>query len=192
MEEPPVVDSALTEREIFAGLDPRCPAEVRRRQALVDVTYWSFDGRLHRGQLVLDRALVDDVRAVFEIARRLRFPIGSAIPLADRRFWRGGRWSDDLSMAANNTSAFQYRTIAGSRVLSRHALGRALDINPLQNPVVGRRSVAPPGARHDPRAPGTLTADHPIVRELRRRGWQWGGRWRNPRDFQHFEKPVKR
>lgn len=31
-------------------------------------------------------------------------------------------------MAADNSSAFNYRTIAGTDRLSRHALGRAVDI----------------------------------------------------------------
>jgi len=183
-----VTDSDMTEDEAFAGLAPKCPEEIRRRQKLVTVTYYAFDRRVHRGQVVVDAALEEDIQAVFEVALRERFPIHSVIPISDRRFRKDGRWDDDLSMAANNTSAFNYRKITGGKRLSRHALGRAIDINPLQNPYIKGSLVLPPGATYDPRAEGTLTEDHPVVREFLRRGWTWGGNWDVPKDYQHFEK----
>ena len=98
-------------------------------------------------------------------------------------------WSDEASMAADNTSAFNYRLIAGTDRLSRHATGRALDINPRRNPAVypdGR--IAPAGAVYRPGSPGTFTGEHPVVLAFRERGWRWGGDFTHLQDYHHFEK----
>ena len=187
-----VTDSRMTAAEVFDGLDPRCPKELRDRQAVVAVTYPGFDGKPHSGQLVVDRDLEKDVLAVFEVVRAEKFPLRSVIPVAHPAFRKGGRWDDDLSMAANNTSGFNYREVTGGTSLSRHALGRAIDVNPLQNPYVKGKLTLPPQARYDPGAPGTLTADHPVTRAFIARGWEWGGNWKSLKDYQHFEKPPPR
>ncbi len=185
----PIVDSQMTPDQAFDGLDPGCPDAIRARQTLVRVLYYSFDGKVHTGQLVIDRDLEPDIRTVFEEALRERFPIRSVIPIADPRFRKDGRWDDDLSMAADNTSAFNYRVVTGSARLSRHAYGRAIDINPFHNPYVKGGIALPPGAQYKPQASGTLTADHPLVRTFLRLGWEWGGNWTSLKDYQHFEKP---
>ena len=92
-------------------------------------------------------------------------------------------------MAADNSSAFNYRLIAGTDRLSRHALGCAVDINPRENPAVyPDNRIAPPGAVWRPEKPGTFTADHPVVRTFREKGWLWGGDFTHLRDYHHFEK----
>lgn len=192
-EAPVIVDSQMTEQEAFDGLDPACPAEIRNKQKIVVVTYYSDDGKLHRGQLVIDGELEQDIKKVFEVVLRERTPIRSVIPASHPRFRLNGRWDDNLTMEANNTSAFNYRAKTGGGSLSVHAYGRAIDINPLINPYISvrkrRRTVQPKGAQYDPKVPGTLTATHPIVRTFIELGWQWGGNWKNPKDYQHFEKP---
>ena len=54
---------------------------------------------------------------------------------------------DGPSIRANNSSAFNFRFIAGTGVLSNHSRGMAVDINPLYTPYVktngGRTVVAP-------------------------------------------------
>ena len=94
-------------------------------------------------------------------------------------------------MAANNTSAFNYRTIAGTVRLSNHASGRAIDINPRQNPYIKGQVVQPPGAKYEPNAEGTLTEEHPVVRAFLKLGWAWGGHWTTTQDYQHLEKPNR-
>ncbi|MFY9571516.1 MAG: M15 family metallopeptidase [Blastocatellia bacterium] len=185
----PIIDSAKEKNEVFDGLDARCPEEIRKRQRVVKVLYYSFDDKIHQGQLVIDRALEDDIQTVFQVALRERFPIHSVIPISDRRFRKDGRWDDDLSMAANNTSGFNYRQTTGGTQLSNHAFGRAIDINPLQNPYVKEGVALPPGAKYDPSVEGTLTATDPIVRNFQRLGWKWGGEFTSLKDYQHFEKP---
>jgi hypothetical protein len=187
----PIIDSRMTEGEAFDGLDPKCPKEIRERQRIVKLKYYSADGKIHQGQLVIDAALKDDIKKVFALALKERFPIYSVIPISDKRFRKDSRWDDELSMEANNTSAFNYREVTGGGRLSNHASGRAIDINPFQNPYIKGDLILPRGAKYDPSIAGTFTSDHPIVRAFLQLGWVWGGNWTSPRDYQHFEKPLK-
>jgi hypothetical protein len=187
----PIIDSNMTEKEAFEGLDPNCPDEIRKRQRLITVKYYSMDKQVHQGQLVIDRELTKDVKKIFALALKLRFPIYSVIPISDKRFRKDGRWDDELSMEASNTSAFNYREVTGGGRLSNHAYGRAIDINTFLNPYIKGDIVLPHGATYDPKREGTFTADNPMVREFLRLGWAWGGNWASPIDYQHFEKPLK-
>ena len=93
-------------------------------------------------------------------------------------------------MAANNTSAFNCRPVAGTSRWSEHAYGRAIDVNPVQNPYVAGRHVSPPAGRRYAdragRAPGMIRAGDAVVRAFAAAGWGWGGAWRTARDYQHF------
>lgn len=176
-----MVDSAMDFVQAVAGT--AAPREVVETLGLIDVCHLGFDGCRHRGQLVIHRDLVADIEEVFALLEQWRFPIAGVVPIV-----RYG-WSDGVSMAADNSSAFNYRTVAGTDRLSRHALGRAVDINPRENPAVypdGR--IAPTGAVYRPGNPGTFTEDHPAVCAFLERGWRWGGHFDHMRDYHHFEK----
>lgn len=189
----PVIDSNMSEKEAFDGLNPGCPHEVAKRQKLVNVKYYSFDEKVHQGQLVIDAELEEDIRLVFEEALKHHFPIHSVIPISDKRFRKNDRWDDDLSMEANNTSAFNYRLVTGSSTkLSNHAFGRAIDINPFQNPYIKGNIISPKNSKYDPTAAGTLSKDNPVVQAFIRLGWEWGGNWDTRKDYQHFEKPLRK
>jgi peptidoglycan LD-endopeptidase CwlK len=184
-----VVDSKLTlEQAIKEHLAPGCPPAIAARQRVVDVTYTSLDGKLHQGQIVVDERVEADVSEVFALIRDTKFPVRSVIPISDPAFLTDGRWDDNKSTAANNTSAFNYRAMTGSKKLSMHACGLALDLNPALNPYIKGKKVEPPGAVYDPSVPGTLTADHPITRKFKALGWRWGGDFTTLKDYQHFEK----
>jgi peptidoglycan LD-endopeptidase CwlK len=92
-------------------------------------------------------------------------------------------------MLDNNTSGFNYRKVKGTAVLSTHSKGRAVDINPLLNPQIKNGKTIPSSSVYKPEAPGTLTRKSPLVEEFLKKGWNWGGRWRSTKDYQHFEKP---
>lgn len=187
----PIIDSNMSPDEAFDGLDLQCPKSIRDRQKIVSVLYWGFDKKVHRGQLILDRDLEKDVIEVFEVALNNKFSIQSVVPVSHPKFRKDGSWSDDLSMAANNSSGFNYRPITGGAGLSNHALGRAIDINPVQNPYIKANITLPPDAKYVPEAEGTLTAEHPVTKAFLARGWKWGGNWKSLKDYQHFEKPAK-
>lgn len=176
-----IVNGDLDFARAVAGT--KAPPEILDTLRLIDVRYCGFDGREHWGRLVVHRDLAGEVAELFALMERQRFPIGGVAPIV--RFG----WSDEASMAADNSSAFNYRTIAGTNRLSRHALGRAVDINPWENPAIypdGR--IAPPGASWRPGQPGVFDSDHPVVLAFRERGWSWGGDFTHLKDYHHFEK----
>ncbi len=181
----PIMDSQMTFREAIAG--SKAPTEVVRDLCLLDVRYYSFDGMLHQGQLVVHKDVRVDVVEIFQLIERLKFPVNKVVPIVSYG------WSDNASMADNNTSAFNYRTVAGTKRLSRHACGLAVDINPFRNPVVhnGGR-ISPRGAVYRPCDPGVLTPDHPVVEEFLKRGWQWGANFKSMKDYHHFDKTMAR
>lgn len=177
-----IIDSRMTFAEAVAGT--RAPLHVIRELCLVDVLYYSFDGKLHQGQVIVHQSVRPDVEEIFALIKRERFPIAKAVPIVKYG------WSDNASMAANNTSAFNYRRVAGTRRLSRHATGHAVDINPVQNPVIYRTGrISPKGAFYQPGTKGTLSEDSPVVRAFIERGWRWGGHFESMMDAHHFQKP---
>ena len=179
-----IIDSNMTLTKALKGVDENCLISICKKQTLIDVEYYSFDSKIHHGQIVIDKELAEDIKTVFKVALKSHFPIQSVIPIADKRF----QWDDDLSMAANNTSALNYRENTSGTRLSKHAYGRAIDINPYLNPYIKGNITRPDGADYIPNNAGTLTAEHPIVKKFLQLGWKWGGNWRTLKDYQHFEK----
>jgi poly-gamma-glutamate synthesis protein (capsule biosynthesis protein) len=105
------------------------------------------------------------------------------------------RGDDERSMAANNTSGYNCRRVAGRDALSAHAYGAAVDINPVQNPYLTASSVHPRAAARfttidrsdDARVPrGAIRDGDVVVRAFARIGWDWGGYWSTAKDYQHF------
>jgi peptidoglycan L-alanyl-D-glutamate endopeptidase CwlK len=177
-----IVDSDFSFSDAIAGTN--APLEIVDRLSMVDVCYHSFDGMRHQGQIILDCSLEDDIYEIFSLIEKLKFPIGKVIPIV------AYSWQDHDSMAANNSSGFNFRVIEGTTKLSLHSFGRALDINPVQNPVIYTHGfIAPEGAVYDQHKLGAFTVANPIVQEFLKRGWHWGGNFEQPKDYHHFEKP---
>lgn len=165
--------------ELEAIYNTSFPKEVVNMQELVTVQYYSFDKKLHQGQVVLHKDLTKDIKEIFEVIKETQFPIQSVIPIV--RY----KWSDAASIKVNNTSAFNYRTISGTKKMSDHAFGRAIDVNPYLNPWVGKGKSS---RSYNPTVEGTLTANCIVVKEFKKRGWKWGGDWKSSKDYQHFSK----
>jgi len=177
----PIIDSNISFEKAIAGT--KAPREIIDALCLIDVRYFAFDSRLHQGQLVIHRTVEKDVTEIFDLIERLQFPVAKAIPIVHYD------WSDDASMADNNSSAFNYRFVMGTERLSHHAYGRAVDINPFLNPVIYETGqIDPPGAAYIPENPGTLSESNSIVNEFLKRGWRWGGNFRSSIDYHHFDK----
>src|SRR5439155_22526257 len=161
---------------------PVGPAQLRR----VTVPYGGCDGSRHSGALVVNVAVAARVASIFEHLYRSRFPIRRMRPIAAY----GG--SDDRSMAADNTSAFncRYAVAAGPKHWSVHAYGEAIDVNPVEDPYLEDGKVLPPaGRRYVDRAavrPGMAVAGGRLVAAFAAAGWQWGGRSTASPDWQHF------
>lgn len=176
------IDSNMTLAQSLEGME--IPEEISSKLELIDVRYVGFDGRMHRGQLLLHQKIAGEVTTIFEELYQQRFPVYSCIPVSQFG------WSDDRSMEANNTSAFNYRFIKGSRIPSMHGRGLAIDLNPLFNPQVKRGRISPATGHYNPDGAGTLVAQSAAVRSFKSRGYSWGGSWRTHgiKDYMHFEK----
>jgi hypothetical protein len=175
----------VTRADLPSSWRPGCPvgpADLRR----VRLTYWGFDRRVHPGTLVVHEDVAGELRSVFARLYAARFPI--------RRMHVVDVYgaSDRRSMAADNTSAFncRYAMAPGPRRWSAHAYGKAIDVNPVENPYVSGGRVSPPaGAAFRNRLrvrPGMAVAGGLLVRAFDAIGWSWGGRWRGTPDYQHF------
>lgn len=175
-----IIDCNYNFPESVRGIE--IPRSILKQLILLEVEYYSFDKKLHKGQIVINKSVKKDVAEIFQIIKKMKFPIAKVIPIVKYN------WSDVASMQDNNTSAFNYRKVAGQKVLSPHAYGLAIDINPMQNPHIKRGKVTSPNTTYDPNADGTIVKDSRLVKEFLKRGWQWGGFWKSSKDYQHFEK----
>lgn len=159
------------------------------------VLHYNFEHEMQVGELIVSAGLAEELCAVFQELFLAEYEIQSMRLIDD--YWTGdGNSSDDASIQANNSSAFCYRAIAGREKLSRHAYGRAIDINPLQNPCVAYIDGIPSGypaysADFVERRQGVrhaITEDDICCSIFKEHGFSWGGDWSNPKDYQHFEK----
>lgn len=156
----------------------------------VQVLYFDFDEKECTGELICNEAIAQDLVEILYELHQASYPI-EKIRLIDE--YNG---DDEASMSDNNSSCFNYRVIAGTTKLSKHALGLAVDINPLYNPYVtnfdGDLNVAPAnaGAYADRSAPSIAKITHnDLAYQLfTEHGFTWGGDWKNSKDYQHFQK----
>jgi len=159
-----------------------CPVPLSDLRYLT-LSHRTFEGGVATGELVVHADVADEVVTVFRTLFDAGYPIRSMRLVDDF----GG--DDDASMAADNTSAFNCRPVAGTDRWSEHSSGRAIDVNPVENPWVRGTAVAPPaGAGFVARepAPGVILPDDVVVRAFAAAGWSWGGAWESPVDYQHF------
>ncbi len=194
-----VVDSNMPLIQALAQ-NPQSPTppDILDAMRMIDVTYHGFDKLLHKGQIVMHADAIEEVGSFFALALKLEFPIQSVVPISDPRY----AWDDESSCDANNSSGFNYRAITGNPdKLSKHARGMAFDVNPVQNIYVKYNEQLqvvfrfPADGVYDERVAGTLTPEHPLVRHMKKLGWEWGGNWTpesGRTDYQHFEKDIPR
>jgi D-alanyl-D-alanine carboxypeptidase len=109
-------------------------------------------------------------------------PCPPTAPLRART--RRARWASRPSAAASSL-------VAGTDRWSEHAYGHAIDLNPVENPYADSDGyVSPPaGAPYldrSRRVPGLIHRGGPVVTAFADAGWEWGGNWPWPKDYQHF------
>jgi hypothetical protein len=179
-----LIDSDCKLDEALSGQN--IPGVIKDKLELVSVYYYGFDDKIHKGKILVHKEVVSDIVEIFNFILETKFPIQKVVPISEYN------WSDEKSMKSNNTSSFNYRFISGTRIHSMHAQGLAIDINPFQNPYIKNHIILPEGAVYDTTKKGTLTANSPLVKEFKKRGWTWGGDWKSIKDYQHFEKKINK
>jgi hypothetical protein len=179
------IEGQVRERIVGSSWHPGCPVGLGKLR-LLELTYRGFDGRSHHGRLVVSRDFDDEIIAVFKRLYAIDYPI-RRIELIDRY-----DADDHRSMAADNTSAFNCRFVAGTTRWSMHAYGLAVDLNPVENPYVSGSHVSPPAGRpyadRSRHAAGMIHDGDAVVKAFARRaGWEWlGDGPQSIRDYQHF------
>jgi poly-gamma-glutamate synthesis protein (capsule biosynthesis protein) len=181
------IGAALAER-MATSHGPGCPVALRDLRHL-RMTYGNFEGQARTGEMVVHRRYARGVTEAFGRLYAAGWPI-ARMKLVDDY---GG--DDDRSMAANNTSAFNCRRVAGQRGWSAHAYGAAIDINPVQNPYLRPGLVEPPNGRpfaeldrrpNAPVPPGVIRSGELPVVAFAQLGWEWGGDFAGSKDWQHL------
>ncbi len=176
---------STAQRARMTGISWRagCPLPLSSLR-LLTVWHWGFDGRVHTGRLVVDGGEAGALLTVFARLYAAHFRIRQMRPVDDY----GG--SDFRSIEADNTSAFNCRAATGSTRWSEHAYGRAIDINPIENPYVSSGQTAHRASvtfldRSNHRR-GMAYEGGVLVEAFRAIGWGWGGSWTGTKDYQHF------
>lgn len=159
----------------------------------VHILHYNFDGLPVEGELICNAAIAQDLMEIFYELYRSEYQIEKVLLIDE---YSG---DDNASMEDNNTSCFNYRVVEGSASLSKHALGLALDINPLYNPYIayggdGSRKVSPASAEsyadRDAIFPYKIDEDDLCYKLFTEHGFIWGGNWNSVKDYQHFQKTL--
>ena len=186
----PITDDIFTKMQ---GRSYKADCTIDREELrYVHILHTGFDGETKEGELVVNKAIADDVLAIFEELYRAKYPI-EKVRLVDEY---GA--DDEASMSDNNSSAFNFRTISHTTTISKHGLGMAIDINPLYNPYVktvnGALSIEPTNAAayvdRSEENPYRIDHDDLCYKLFTEHGFTWGGDWVHSKDYQHFEKEL--
>lgn len=190
----PIFESVVVPDSVRARMEGNsysegCPVRMDDLRYL-RLSHYDFQGQVKVGEMVCHKDIADKLTGIFRDLFMQKYPI-EKIRLIDEY---GG--DDETSMRDNNTSCFNFRTIAGSKKLSRHAYGMAVDINPLYNPYVRLRgdgsmfvqpSTGKKFVKRDKRSnPYMINRVDAAYKAFREAGFKWGGNWRRYKDYQHF------
>jgi hypothetical protein len=156
----------------------------------IRVLHKNFEGKTQVGELIINKSVAEDVLDIFKELYDADYPIERMVLIDEYDA------EDNASMAANNSSAFNFRFIDGTTKRSSHSDGLAIDINPLYNPYVrtrnGKEVVLPEnGTEYADRTkenPYYIKKDDICYQAFSKRGFTWGGEWKSSKDYQHFQK----
>ncbi|NOZ90108.1 MAG: M15 family metallopeptidase [Epsilonproteobacteria bacterium] len=169
-----------------------CPVLLKNLRYL-QLKYHDFQGRDRVGEMIVHKDIAWDVVYIMEELYNIGYPIKQMRLVSD---FGGNDWK---SIEADNTSAFNCRKATGSKKWSNHAYGKAIDINPIENPYISRRghishkkSLKYRKRIHygykTPSDIATLLSYDKAVLIFKKYGFRWGGDWKYTKDYQHFDK----
>ena len=176
-----IIDCNYTFAQSIEG--SKAPQSVIDKLELINVSYYSMDGKIHRGQILTNKDIAPDLKLNFHYMLEQEFPVYQVIPIVKYN------WDDEVSMLANNSYSFCYRDVT----YSKHSIGMAMDINPFQNPLRWNKEYSfrkdkPEGAIYNPKVSGTFYPEHPVVLRFKSLGFRWGRNFTRNNDDHHFEK----
>jgi len=168
-----------------------CPVALEDLRYL-NMSYIGFDAQTHRGEMVVHKEVADEVTEIFALLYRSGYPIRQMRLVSD---FGGSDWK---SIEADNTSAFNCRKATGSQKWSKHSYGKAIDLNPIENPYIARNGHIAHNAslvyrkrvhkNHKVADEAVLLKTDKVVHIFKKCGWKWGGDWHGVKDYQHFSK----
>ena len=157
----------------------------------VKVLHRNLKGENVLGELVCNKEIASDLLDIFRELYDARYPIERMVLIDNYNA------EDDPSMIANNSSCFNFRFVAGTKSLSKHSRGMAIDINPLYNPYVKRTQsgsidisprIGSPYANRNKSFNYKIDKNDLCYKLFIAHGFKWGGDWSTVKDYQHFEK----
>jgi hypothetical protein len=169
-----------------------CPVSLYNLR-YITLNHWDFEGKTVTGEIIVHKDVADDVVFIFEELYQAHYPVRQMHLVSD---FKGNDWK---SIDADNTSAFNCRPVTGNKKRwSKHAYGKAIDINPLENPYISRKGYIShkKSLKYRRRVHKYNSyADRAVLLKndkatliFKKYGWSWGGDWRNTKEYQHFVK----
>lgn len=179
---PPAQWAAMKRAGMVRG---QCPVTQRSQLRRIDVPYVDFRGDVGRGHLIVRSDTAASTARIFTRLFQMRFAI--------RRMEGVEAYGGDVykSLTADNTSAYNCRRagqINAPFAQSPHANGRAIDINPVENPWKDPRCRCwSPTGTHAARTPGPgkILKNDPVWRLFYNEGWIWQNI--DVPDYMHFD-----
>lgn len=169
-----------------------CPVQIDNLRYL-QMSYIDFQGKTKQGEMIVHKDIAFEVTEIFKELYKIGYPI------YQMKLISAFNGSDFASIEADNTSAFNCRSVtANAKKWSNHSYGKAIDINPIENPYISRNYKishrCSKSARYRKHS-SSLAKDKAIIIKgdkalsiFKRYSWKWGGEWRTIKDYQHFEK----
>ena len=169
-----------------------CPVSLTNLR-YVQVNHWDFKGQTMVGEVIVHKDVAEELVYIFEELYQIHYPVHQMHLVSD---YAGNDWE---SIEADNTSAFNCRPVTGKKKKwSKHAYGKAIDINPIENPYVSRSGHISHKAslKYKKRIhkvntyadKALLLKSDPATKIFKKYGWKWGGDWHTMKDYQHFVK----
>ena len=168
-----------------------CPVPLKDLRYL-RVRHIDFRGKAVVGEIIVHKDMSHEVTEIFEALYDAGYPIKKMRLVSD---YKGSDWQ---SIESDNTSAFNCRSATGSKKWSKHSYGKAIDINPIENPYISRKGYISHKASLTYRKrvhKKSTSADKALLLKndkatkiFKKYGWIWGGDWSGVKDYQHFSK----
>jgi len=168
-----------------------CPVSLNNLRYL-RLKHINFNGKDVMGEIIVHKEVSAEVTEIFEVLYEEGYPINKMRLVSD---YKGNDWQ---SIESDNTSAFNCRTATGSKKWSKHSYGKAIDINPIENPYISRKGYISHKAAKTYRErvhknsthvdKAVLLKNDNAVQIFKKYGWKWGGDWTGVKDYQHFSK----